>query len=138
MISRSGGRPQYGPGRPRSAAYRSACFLRSSCRPTRWLIVALNTLIQRRTPGPLLGRVAAASEALISGPQAVSIGMGAVLVGVLDYRLLFLAMGAGMAAVAAFLWLGRWLSPAAKPGLPVPATAAITAAPVSAANDPVS
>jgi MFS family permease len=75
------------------------------------VIVGLNTLQQRRTPGPLLGRVAAASEALISGPQALSIGIGAVLVGFVDYRLLFLLMGGGVAVVAAYLWLGRRLSP---------------------------
>ena len=44
-------------------------------------MVGLHTLIQRRTPPGLLGRVAAASQALVSGPQAISIGAGALLVG---------------------------------------------------------
>jgi Na+/melibiose symporter-like transporter len=75
------------------------------------VIVSLNTLTQRRTPVPLVGRVAAASEALISGPQSLSIGLGAVLVGVVNYRLLFALMAAAMLAVAYFLWSGRHLSP---------------------------
>lgn len=91
------------------------------------VIVGLNTLVQRRTPGVLLGRVSAASEALISGPQAVSIGIGALLVGMLDYRLLFVAMGAGTAAVATYLWVGRRLSPPAQPGPPAPTAAAAPA-----------
>ena len=80
--------------------------------------VGLNTLIQRRTPAPLLGRVGAASDALISAPQAVSIGTGAMLVGVVDYRLLFVLMAVVTAGSATYLWQGRWLSP---PPSPVPA-----------------
>ncbi|MEO3780646.1 MFS transporter [Micromonospora sp. B11E3] len=74
------------------------------------IMVGLNTLIQRRTPAGLLGRVAAASEAVVSGPQAVSIGGGALLVGVFDYRLLFVLVGVATTAAGAFLWRGRRLS----------------------------
>jgi len=76
-------------------------------------IVGFNTLIQRSTPAALLGRTAAAAETLISGPQAVSIGLGAVLVSMVDYRLLFLLMGVAMLSAAGYLWLGRRLSPPA-------------------------
>ncbi|WP_431878105.1 MFS transporter [Micromonospora marina] len=73
-------------------------------------MVGLNTLIQRRTPPRLLGRVTAASEALVSGPQALSIGTGALLVGVFDYRLLFALVGAVTTAAGLYLWRGRGLS----------------------------
>ncbi|WP_446211268.1 MFS transporter [Micromonospora sp. IBSANI012] len=81
-------------------------------------MVGLATLIQRRTPPRLLGRVAAASEALVSGPQACSIGAGALLVGVFDYRLLFVLVGVVTTAAGAWLWRGRRLSP--PPGTPAP------------------
>ncbi|MEU1684292.1 MFS transporter [Micromonospora sp. NPDC005707] len=73
-------------------------------------MVGLNTLIQRRTPPGLLGRVAAAAEALVSGPQAVSIGAGALLVGVFDYRLLFALVGVTTTAAGLYLWRGRRLT----------------------------
>ncbi|SCG73151.1 MFS transporter [Micromonospora humi] len=74
-------------------------------------MVGLHTLVQRRTPPGLLGRVTAASKALISGPQAVSIGTGALLVGVFDYRLLFVLVGAITTAAGLYLWRGRGLTP---------------------------
>ncbi|SCE80527.1 Major Facilitator Superfamily protein [Micromonospora viridifaciens] len=84
-------------------------------------MVGLNTLIQRRTPPGLLGRVAAASEALVSGPQAVSIGTGALLVGVFDYRLLFALVGVVTTAAGAYLWRARHLTPPTPTPAPVPA-----------------
>lgn len=90
--------------------------------------VGLHTLVQRRTPGPLLGRVAAATEALVSGPQALSIGGGAVLVGLVDYRLLFVLMSAVILAAASYLWRGRRLS---APASPPAATAAVPALPLT-------
>ncbi|MGN9779092.1 MFS transporter [Micromonospora sp. H33] len=84
-------------------------------------MVGLHTLIQRRTPPGLIGRVAAASEAVVSGPQAFSIGAGALLVGVLDYRLLFAAVGLATLVAGAYLWQGRALTPPpAHPPVPVP------------------
>ncbi|NES15368.1 MULTISPECIES: MFS transporter [Micromonospora] len=85
-------------------------------------MVGLNTLVQRRTPAALLGRVAAASEALVSGPQALSIGTGAVLVGVVDYRLLFALVGVTTTAAGLYLWHGRRLTPprAAPARIPAP------------------
>ncbi|MGC5288109.1 MFS transporter [Micromonospora sp. DT231] len=81
-------------------------------------MVGLHTLIQRRTPPPLVGRVAAATQAVVSGPQALSIGAGALLVGFLDYRMLFALVGMATLAAGSYLWRGRHLS--APPGTPPP------------------
>src|SRR5439155_26110835 len=53
-----------------------------------WLIVGYATAIQLRTPLRLQGRVLSASDTLINTPQTVSIALGALLVSVVDYRLL--------------------------------------------------
>ncbi|RIW44659.1 MFS transporter [Micromonospora endophytica] len=87
-------------------------------------LVGMHTLIQRRTPPDLLGRVAAASEAAVRCPQAFSIGVGALVVGVLDYRLVFVLVGLATLAAGGYLWRGRHLSPplrpAAHPRVPAP------------------
>ncbi|MCX5120575.1 MFS transporter [Micromonospora sp. NBC_00362] len=92
-------------------------------------MVGLHTLIQRRTPPSLVGRVAAATQAMVSGPQAVSIGAGALLVGFVDYRLLFALVGVATLAAGSYLWRGRHLSapggarpptPPTRPTLPAP------------------
>jgi MFS family permease len=58
------------------------------------------TLIQRNTPSELLGRVDSAVNLAILVPQAGSIAVGAVLVSFVDYRLLLLFMGVGIAVSA--------------------------------------
>lgn len=95
------------------------------------LIVGFNTLMQRRTPAELMGRTAAVADALINGPYSLSIGVGAVLVSIVDYRLLFALMAVGMMAAAGYLWAGRSLS-APAPGGSVggPATPAVEPTPV--------
>ena len=49
-------------------------------------VIAFNTLLQRRTPNRLMGRVSAAADVVLGTPQAISIAMGALLVSLMGYR----------------------------------------------------
>lgn len=71
------------------------------------LFVGYLTLLQRRTAGNLQGRVFSAAEAALTGPYAASIGLGAFLVGVVDYRLMYGLNVVVLAAVGLFLLLAR-------------------------------
>ena len=66
------------------------------------VIIAFTTLLQTRTPGHLMGRVSTFVEVLTTLPQAVSIALGALLVTLLDYRVLFAVMAAGTLVAAAY------------------------------------
>ncbi len=66
-------------------------------------IVALNTLLQRRTPQHLMGRVSAATDVLLGTPQSVSIAMGALLVTLLTFRSIFWVSAAVILAAAGYL-----------------------------------
>lgn len=81
------------------------------------MIVAYNTLLQKQTPSRLMGRVSTATEVLITTPQALSIAVGALLVTLVDYRLIFTLMSAGTAVAAVYLltMLHGRLVPAAVP-----------------------
>jgi MFS family permease len=68
-----------------------------------WVNVGAVTLIQRRTPPALVGRVDAALEFAIVVPQAASIALGAALIAVLNYRIMLLAMAAVIAFSAGYL-----------------------------------
>jgi MFS family permease len=72
-----------------------------------WINVGAVTLIQRRTPGDLLGRVDAALEFAIIVPQAASIAVGAALIATVSYRVLLAAMAAVIAFSACYLAAGR-------------------------------
>src|SRR5262245_19452690 len=76
-------------------------------------VVAPNKNHQRRTPEPLLGPGSSAVQGVCTRPPALSIGAGAVLVSIVDYRLLFLASAAILALASSYLWFGRQLTPAA-------------------------
>jgi MFS family permease len=75
-----------------------------ACLP--WVLVALFTLVQRRTPLALQGRVYSAFDTLIGLPQTISIAAGAGLIAFVDYRLL-LVFSAVMGVVAAVYLLTR-------------------------------
>jgi MFS family permease len=66
--------------------------------------VAAITLIQRRTRPELMGRVDAALTFASTGPQAISIAIGAALISAVSYRLLLAAIAA-MMVVACVYWL---------------------------------
>ncbi len=68
-----------------------------------WMVVAFNTMIQRRTPADLQGRVYSAAEALVTTPQTISIALGAALIGVAGYRLLLAVMAAVVMGAATYL-----------------------------------
>jgi MFS family permease len=68
-----------------------------------WINVGAITLIQRRTPGALLGRVDAALQFAVTAPQAASIALGAALIAVVNYRVLLLIMAAVIAFSAGYL-----------------------------------
>jgi MFS family permease len=68
-----------------------------------WVIVALFTLLQRTTPATIQGRVYSAIEVTVGTPQTLSIALGAMLVAVVDYRILLVVMAVVVAAAGAWL-----------------------------------
>ncbi|MBB5978703.1 MFS transporter [Kribbella solani] len=54
-----------------------------------WTFVSFTTLMQRRSPRHLIGRVSTAVDVLVSTPQAISLALGSLLVGLLSYRQIF-------------------------------------------------
>ncbi|MFL6077825.1 MAG: hypothetical protein ACJ73S_31060 [Mycobacteriales bacterium] len=85
-----------------------------------WFGVAIATLTQRSVPVAVIGRVSTATDLLFSAPATLSIGVGAALVGVLDYRLL-LAVIAVVSTAAAVPLLRRGSHPAVLAAAPAPA-----------------
>ena len=63
-------------------------------------VVGFATLRQRLTPARLQGRVSSASAMALNGPQTVGTAMGAVLIGLVDYRVLMTVMGVSVALAA--------------------------------------
>jgi MFS family permease len=83
-----------------------------------WLIVGLMTAVQVRTPLRLQGRVSSAADVLISTPQTVSIALGAVLIAVVDYRVLVVAEAVAVALCGVYLLTRRAIVPAETPQAP--------------------
>ena len=79
--------------------------------------VAVATLLQRRTPNAVMGRVAAGYEMVGTVPTTVSIAVGAVLVGLWPYQAVLAASAAGCAVAAVLvLVLARPSGPPAGAG----------------------
>jgi MFS family permease len=68
-----------------------------------WFIVGFSTSIQLRTPQRLQGRVASAANTIVSTPQTIGIALGAILVSVLDYRVLVAMMFVAISTCGAYL-----------------------------------
>jgi MFS family permease len=73
------------------------------------LVIAFNTLVQRRSPQAIMGRVSTATEVVMAVPQSVSLAVGSVLVVVLSYRQIYAIMGVGTLLAAGHIafWLRR-------------------------------
>jgi MFS family permease len=66
------------------------------------VLIGALTAVQRETPGPLLGRVAATANTLIFVPNALALATGAGLIAVADHRAVLI--GAGVAGVLTALY----------------------------------
>ena len=103
------------------------------------LIVAFMTLVQRRSPQAIMGRVSTAVEVVMSVPQAVSLALGSALVVILTYRQIFAIMSVVTLFAAAHIafWLRRQIRDDVRGGpggdLPAPERDAELGSPVSAA-----
>ena len=78
----------------------SAAVIGASLPP---IVVSFMTLIQRRTPQAIMGRVSTAVEVVVAVPQAISLAVGSLLVVVLSYRSIFVMVAAVTALAAAYL-----------------------------------
>jgi len=77
-----------------------------------WLVIGFNTLLQRRTPERLMGRVSSAAGLLVGTPQTISIAVGAALISVIDYRIMLLTIAAVVILAALYLTTRRELAAA--------------------------
>jgi MFS family permease len=68
-----------------------------------WILVGAVTLLQRSTPAHLQGRAYAVLEMALAVPQTAAVAVGAALVGLVDHRLLLMAMAALMGVAGAVL-----------------------------------
>ena len=67
--------------------------------------VAFSTLLQRQTPSRVLGRAGAATHVLIGGPFLASIALGAMLINLVDYRVLVATSAVVMITSGALLMM---------------------------------
>lgn len=68
-----------------------------------WIVIAIITLLQRLAAAHLQGRVYAAFEVCATGPQTAGLALGAILIAVLDYRLVLIGGTLGLLIAAAVL-----------------------------------
>jgi MFS family permease len=68
-----------------------------------WLLVAATTALQTRTPVHLLGRVTGVFQLSLGLPQIASIGLGAALIAVVNYRILLVTIAVVAVIAAGYL-----------------------------------
>ncbi|MGH7918455.1 MAG: MFS transporter [Candidatus Dormibacteraceae bacterium] len=68
-----------------------------------WIVVGAYTLVQRRTPGALQGRVFSAFDVTLGTPQTVSIALGAAVIAVVPYQALLVLSAFVIAASGVWL-----------------------------------
>ncbi|HEX4722225.1 MAG TPA: MFS transporter [Pseudonocardiaceae bacterium] len=88
-----------------------------------WFVVGWSTGLQRYTPPRLQGRVNATATMLLNGPQTASIGLGATLIAVVDYRILLMVICVGMLTCGVVLLL--------RPASAAPAQQQVSAVPAA-------
>ncbi|MGH8876190.1 MAG: MFS transporter [Stackebrandtia sp.] len=88
------------------------------------VIVADNTLIQKRSPADLVGRVSAACDMMFTLPQMASLAAGALLVTLVDFRLILVGMALLMTTAAVYIFAGRRLT-APNPSAPTDVSTAV-------------
>lgn len=66
-------------------------------------LIAVLTEVQRRTPGPLLGRVTATANTLVFTPNVIGLAAGAGLVELIGHRTQLTGLGAALGVTAAVL-----------------------------------
>ncbi|MGH3496413.1 MAG: MFS transporter [Nocardioidaceae bacterium] len=97
------------------------------------IIIGLTTLMQVRTPQALMGRVSAAFDVILGTPQSLSIAVGALMVSVVSFRVIFAIMAGAFALSAIYL---RFSVGGRDRGLPPPRVPA-TAESVSPVHEPL-
>jgi len=102
-----------------------------------WLSVAATTALQRRTPPAVLGRVAGAFQLALTIPQLFSVGLGAALIAVVNYRVLLIVIAVvAMIAVGYLFATPETRRPAAADDATPAQSPAPADAPVSGATVP--
>jgi hypothetical protein len=100
-----------------------------------WLVAAALTLIQRRTPSGLQGRVMTAVDVAWDTPQSLSIAAGAGLIAVTGFQVLFATVAVVMAGAGVWLYTRpeQRLSTTAPELAPVGAILSLAPEPIEAA-----
>ena len=81
--------------------------------------VSYNTLLQRRTPGPIMGRVSAATDMVIGTAQTLSMAAGASLIAIVNYKIMFAVIAVALLTNGAVLWHRRGMGPVRVPGVEI-------------------